>query len=246
MHVPVTDQSTPNRRTPGLVLAVAALALGASLIVLPLSLPVIATLAGAGLVVVGLATLLGTDGTEHAREGARAVAGLVGLAAGVVVVAWQTASIRTLVYVIVAALIVHGAHTMLAAVRGDSDRRLAGLFSGAAIVVFGVLCLVWPVVAVTLVKLGVGAWLVFVVAAGLAMGSAILLHGDDRPDPGGFYTPSAAVPPEHGQLIRAETLATGAPDGADAWRILYSSTDEDGGPAVVCDRARRPDRSPHR
>ncbi|MBB0970581.1 hypothetical protein G6016_16795, partial [Dietzia aerolata] len=55
--------------------ALAAVALGAALILLPLALPVIVTLAGVGLVVVGLATVVGADGTGRHPTSARIAVG---------------------------------------------------------------------------------------------------------------------------------------------------------------------------
>ncbi|MFB9259950.1 lipase family protein [Dietzia aerolata] len=252
--------------------ALAAVALGAALILLPLALPVIVTLAGVGLVVVGLATVVGADGTGRHPTSARIAVGVALTAAGIVVLVWRTASIRTLLWVMVAALVVHGIHTLVAALRPGTDGRVAGVFSGAAAIVLGLLCVAWPVLAIELVRYAVGAWLVFVgirglvglvwrgghgspptapgsgsgpapgrrrgrtvvagvafvVAAGLAVGSAFLLHGDGRPAPNAFYTPVEPLPGEPGVLLRAETLGAGVPDGADGWRILYTTTDPDG------------------
>lgn len=258
------------------VMAVAAIALGAVVVVVPLELPVLVALAGAGLVVVGAATLLGVDATVRHPLRARVAAGLLTAAAGVLVLVWRTASIRTLLWVMVAALVIHGVHTLVAAARSDADGRVAGLFSGAAALILGLLCLAWPVLAIELVRYAVGAWLVFVglrallglvwrgragvrasrrgaspgpegrgrsrgsrgrtLAAGaafvvaglLAVGSAVLLRGDGRPAPDAFYIPVEPLPGEPGVLLRAEPLTAGVPDGADGWRILYTSTDPDG------------------
>ena len=59
------------------VMAVAAIALGAVVVVVPLELPVLVALAGAGLVVVGAATLLGVDATVRHPLRARVAAGLL-------------------------------------------------------------------------------------------------------------------------------------------------------------------------
>ncbi|MFN3599822.1 MAG: lipase family protein [Dietzia sp.] len=276
----VDDRGGRTRRVAGIVLALVAIALGSLLILAHLALPEIVRLAGAGLVVVGLATVIGGDGAGHSRWWARILTGLATAAAGIVVLVWQSASIRSLLWVMVTALIVHGVHTIVAAVRSETDRRVAGLFSGAAAVLFGLLCLVWPVLAIELIKFGVGAWLVFVGLRGLlepllhrrrdratartgegrirrwgrtilavtvfllvvalAVGSALLLRGDDRPSPDDFYTATEPLPAEPGVLLRAETLTTGVPDGADAWRILYTTTTPDGTVTAVSGTAIAP------
>ncbi|MEH6818787.1 MAG: lipase family protein [Dietzia psychralcaliphila] len=264
----VDDRAGRNSRVVGIVLALGAIALGALLILAHLALPEIVRVAGAGLVVVGLATVIGVDGAGHSRWWARILTGLATATAGIVVLVWQSASIRSLLWVMVTALIVHGVHTIVAAVRSETDRRVAGLFSGSAAVLFGLLCLVWPVLALELMRFGVGAWLVFVglrglldpllhrrrerataragsgrirrwgrtilavsvllVVVALTIGSALLLRGDDRPAPDEFYTSTEPLPAEPGVLLRAETLTTGVPAGADAWRILYTTTTPDG------------------
>lgn len=71
-----------------------------------------------------------------------------------------------------------------------------------------------------------------VAALALAAGTVVVHRGDVRVAPDGFYTPPLAVPDEPGSLIRSEPLTTGVPEGARAWRILYTTTDGDGRPAV--------------
>lgn len=253
----------------GVLLAVAAIGLGGFLILGGPTLPVIVWLAGAGLIVVGIATAAGVDGTGHSGRITRLLVGLGAVTAGVVVLAWRAASIRTLLWVMVAVLLAHGLHTLVAAWRGRTNRRVAGLFSGGAEVLLGLLCLVWPVLAIELVRYAVGAWLVFVglralaepllrrprewvhdrlasgrgrmhrwgrtiaavtafvVVGALAIGSAVLLRGDERPAPDDFYTAVEPLPGRPGVLLRAETLSAGVPDGADGWRILYTTTHPD-------------------
>ncbi|WP_241724159.1 lipase family protein [Dietzia sp. E1] len=265
MHDTADEHSDRGRRVLGALLALASIALGVMLILVHLGMPVMVTLAGAGLVVVGLATVTGVDGAVHSGRWTRIAVGLAAVVAGIVVLTWRTASIRTLLWVMVAALVAHGVHTVITAWRGSADRRVAGLFSGAAAILLGLLCLVWPVLAIELSRYAVGAWLVFVGLRGLielvverprarmragrarvrrwartaaavvvfllvlamAIGSAVLLRGDDRPEPDAFYTAVEPLPDEPGVLLRAETLTAGVPDGADAWRILYTTTRPD-------------------
>ncbi|UVE95835.1 lipase family protein [Dietzia sp. B32] len=257
------------RRIVGVALAIATIALGTLLMLVHFGVPVIVTLAGAGLVVVGLATVTGVDGAGDTGWRTRVPVGLAAVAAGIVVLAWRSASVRSLLWVMVAALVLHGIHILAGAFRGDADRRVAGVFSGAAAVLLGLLCLVWPVLAIELVRYAVGAWLVFIglralveivltrararvgervhagrarvrrwgrtlgaaavflVVVALAVVSAVLLRGDERPEPDAFYTPVEPIPDEPGVLLRAEALTAGVPAGADAWRILYTTTRPD-------------------
>jgi pimeloyl-ACP methyl ester carboxylesterase len=51
--------------------------------------------------------------------------------------------------------------------------------------------------------------------------------------PDAFYDAPATVPPQPGQLLRAEPFARALPEGARAWRILYTTTRQDGSPAIA-------------
>ena len=78
----------------------------------------------------------------------------------------------------------------------------------------------------------IGASAALVLAVALAAGSGALLGGAPLPVPDSFYTPPAHMPTTAGTLIRSEPLLVGVPDGAKAWRILYTTVDAGGKPAV--------------
>ncbi|NKG21169.1 lipase family protein [Paeniglutamicibacter terrestris] len=60
------------------------------------------------------------------------------------------------------------------------------------------------------------------------------LHaGDPRLVPDAFYTPPSDLPSAPGTLLRAEPLMDGIPENANAWRILYTTTNPDDSPAVA-------------
>ncbi|HEX6149718.1 alpha/beta fold hydrolase [Nocardioides sp.] len=75
------------------------------------------------------------------------------------------------------------------------------------------------------------AALSLVLALGLA-GVSYMLHAT-APVPDAFYATPADVPDEPGQLLRAEPFTRAIPTGASAWRILYTTTRDEGVPALA-------------
>lgn len=53
------------------------------------------------------------------------------------------------------------------------------------------------------------------------------------PTPDGFYEPPDDVPAAPGRLLRSEPFTRTMPEGARAWRILYTTTRDEGQPAVA-------------
>lgn len=51
--------------------------------------------------------------------------------------------------------------------------------------------------------------------------------------PDGFYDPPADVPGRPGRIVRMEPMTRGVPEGARGWRFLYTTTRQDGAPAVA-------------
>lgn len=78
----------------------------------------------------------------------------------------------------------------------------------------------------------IGASLALVLAVALALGTGAILGGVPLPSPGKFYAAPAELPDEPGQLIRSAPLTAGVPSGAQAWKILYTTTHSDGSPAI--------------
>jgi uncharacterized membrane protein HdeD (DUF308 family)/alpha-beta hydrolase superfamily lysophospholipase len=76
-----------------------------------------------------------------------------------------------------------------------------------------------------------GAALALLVALGLALVSLRLNAGAPVAD--AFYSPPAQLPAEPGVLLRSEPMDRALPAGAQAWRILYTTTRSDGSPALA-------------
>jgi uncharacterized membrane protein HdeD (DUF308 family)/acetyl esterase/lipase len=70
-----------------------------------------------------------------------------------------------------------------------------------------------------------------IVALGLAAVSAQLRQGEPIVDD--FYTAPNQMPEQPGSLLRAEPFQRGIPDGALAWRVLYTTTRDAETPAVA-------------
>jgi uncharacterized membrane protein HdeD (DUF308 family)/acetyl esterase/lipase len=76
-----------------------------------------------------------------------------------------------------------------------------------------------------------GNALALALAVVLVLVSLTLRRG--APEPDDFYSAPASVPAEPGQLVRSEPYTTKIPDGAQAWRILYTTTRDEGQPALA-------------
>src|SRR5699024_8625177 len=77
----------------------------------------------------------------------------------------------------------------------------------------------------------IGAVATIAVAAAAAIVSATVVGGSPVVD--AFYAPPRDVPDEPGLLIRAEPFTREVPEGAEGWRILYTTTRGNGSPAVA-------------
>lgn len=250
------------------LLGVLGVFVGAILLTRPFqSLAVLILLVAAGLIVQGVSELLDRTTVTDARP-TRIIGGLwIGL--GLAVLLWPGLSLRLLAVFVGLALISNGIGRILAALRGDSDERLAAGLLGAAGVILGLTALFWPDLTLLVVAVVFGAYLFFtgiarlvslfrapevgaapqpagpfrrflrtagaalalLAALGVALISMQLNAGAPVVD--AFYDPPAAVPATPGVLVRTEPMDRALPDGAQAWRILYTTTRLDGSPALA-------------
>lgn len=168
---------------------------------------VLVLLLALGLAAAGVAELTGSRRDDRATA---VPLGLASLALAAVVLVWPRLSLWAVGVTLGAWLVLAGLHAVLVAVlrrspRGRRPRRWAHRAGAAA---------------------------ALVVSLGLLAGSVVVHRGDVRVAPDAFYTPPLAVPDEPGVLLRSEPLTTGAPEGTRAWRVLFTTTDGDGRPAV--------------
>ncbi|GAA1513671.1 lipase family protein [Nocardioides humi] len=234
---------------------VALVALGAGLAVRPFaSLAVLLLLVLAGLLVTAVAELLDLPEAGLPRRLALARAGLALLAA-VVLVGWTAAGVAAVVVVVGLTLLGHGALDVWTARRLRGTDRWNALLGGVAAIAFGLLALAWPDVSVVLIGVLFGVRLLLLGARLLAgrrrrhartvLGSALvavlalvllvvgLALDRAAPRPDAFYTAPASVPDAPGVLIRSQPFTRSVPSDARAWRILYTTTRDDGVPAVA-------------
>jgi uncharacterized membrane protein HdeD (DUF308 family) len=192
---------------------VGGLAAGVALAVWP-RVPVagVAVIAGIWLIVDGAVTVFRARARTGDRRLAPALPGMAGVVLGVLVLSRPHVTVFVVAVVLGVHLVLVGVAEAVAASRGapdrsaaagDSRRRTRAVAAAAAVVV-------------ALPLLAAGVW----------------LHaGQPRPDP--FYTPPRSVPAVPGALVRGEPFSRGAPPGARAWRILYTTTRDDHTPAVA-------------
>ncbi|MFI6079063.1 lipase family protein [Actinoplanes sp. NPDC051343] len=70
-------------------------------------------------------------------------------------------------------------------------------------------------------------------AAGVLILAGALVMQASHPRPDAFYTAPAHPPGGHGVLVRSEPFTRNVPGGAQAWRILYTTTRGDGAEIVA-------------
>lgn len=205
------------------------LALAVAVVLWPApSIVVVAVLVGVGLGVAGV-----LDGFEGVRSGGvdrwtRVALGVASVVLGVLALAWPDVTVLVLAVVFGVRVVVLGVRLVVAGVR--RARVQAGTVRATPVGAggpapdpsaprrHGRVALVGAVLAV--------------VAAGARAAVSVGLHRA-APQVDAFYDPPASVPGEPGRLVRAEPFARQVPDGATAWRILYTTTRDEGEPAVA-------------
>lgn len=185
------------------------LGLGIAIDVLPAFLAIVLLTTG----VVGLIAVL--RGTRDQRAAA-ALFSLADIIFGVLALAWPDVTLLVVAVLFGVRTMVFGCASVWAAVTQDSA-------TDAAEAVASTKWARW----VRLVG-AVGAIVLAVAAGGLAIK---LQPGTAQAD--AFYSAPASLPDEPGQLLRVEPFDTAVPDGAVAWRILYTTTSDAEKPTIA-------------
>lgn len=178
---------------------------------------VLAVVAGTVLVVAGaLDVVAGVRGTAPDRMGT-VLTGVASAIWGVLALAWPDVTVLVVAVVFGSRLVLFGLRSAWRAFRGPDGGqgrgrdRPVGRLRRAGHLAVSALSLV-----LALVLAGVSWWI-----------------NADEPVLDAFYDTPDDVPAEPGVLLRSEPFTRAIPDGARAWRILYTTTGADGVPAVA-------------
>lgn len=212
----------------GLALAVLVMLLGAVIAIWPAGgAPGLAFLIGAALIAHGLFSVVRALRSDAPDRASDLIAAVATAAFGALTFTWPVLTLAVFRYGVGAWFVFFGLRTLIELIprrrsrRGDAADREAGTGGGA----------VRPSRARRWTR-AVGSVAALALALLLAYGSGTILGGAPLPEPGRFYAAPADVPSEPGRLLRAEPLTTGVPVGAQAWKILYTTTHPDGSPAI--------------
>ena len=162
------------RRFWGLLVALGVVALVFGLVVLAniwASVHLVAVFAGLFLLFAGVMQLVSRS-TGRSRTG-RIFAGLLAIVAGIVLIAWPGASVKTVAVVVGVSFLIWGAAVAIAALvdRGEGSGVVASF--GALLAVVGVIFIVWPGPTVTILMVLVGASAILFGISCIAQGLAL-------------------------------------------------------------------------
>ncbi|MET7133057.1 DUF308 domain-containing protein [Cellulosimicrobium sp. MI9406] len=219
--------TTPDARGPRALRVVRGLlflALAVAVLVWPApTIGVVALLVGVGLVVSGVLDVVDGVRSSGTDRWARVAVGAASVLLGGLALVWPDVTVLVVAVVLGVRLVLLGVRLLVAGVRRARAARRPPE-TGAA-----------PSRRSRSARRGpaalVGAVLAFVAAAGLTGVSVAVQRAAPHAD--AFYDAPDAPPDEPGSLLRAEPFTRQIPDGASAWRILYTTTLDEGEPTVA-------------
>ncbi|KRD43586.1 lipase [Cellulomonas sp. Root930] len=187
---------------------------------------VLALVVAGALIVDGVLDLARSRGVHGTARANAVVGGATAIVLGVLALAWPDVTVLVVAVVFAVRLVIVGVREIVAGARGqDADLgrlwpRRAGPRGGW-----------WRLT---------GSVLGALVALVLVLAGVVVQRGVPRPD--AFYDQPDDVPSAPGQLLRSEPFTSDEiPDGARAWRILYTTTRDEGRPAVASGLVVAPD-----
>ena len=172
--VVVADGREMARRFWGLLVALGVVALVFGIVVLAniwASVHLVAIFAGLFLLFAGVMQLVSRS-TGRSSAG-RIFAGLLAIVAGIVLIAWPGASIKTVAVVVGVSFLIWGVAVAIAALmdRGEGSGVIAAF--GALLAVVGIIFIVWPGPTVTILMVLVGASAILFGISCIAQGLAL-------------------------------------------------------------------------
>ncbi|MDF9875606.1 lipase family protein [Cellulosimicrobium cellulans] len=218
-------------RWPHVVRGLVFLALAVAVVVWPApSIVVVAVLVGVGLVVAGV-----LDGVEGFRSAGadrwtRLALGAASVALGVLALVWPDVTVLVVAVVFGVRVVILGVRLVVAGAR--RARAQPGSARALSVGGGGAPAAPDPSAPRRHGRVALLGAVLAVVAAGALTAVSVGLHRA-APQVDAFYDPPASVPDEPGSLVRAEPFTRQIPDGATAWRILYTTTRDEGEPAVA-------------
>lgn len=179
----------------------------------------LAVVVGSALIVTGAIDVVsGIRGSTDERLAA-VIGGLAGIAFGVLALVWPDITVLVIAVVFGARMVLLGAGRIGAAFAGEpttsTDASAPPVRRGR-----------WRRWARVL-----GSAVALALAVILAVVSVRIIQ--TNPSVTDFYSAPDTVPTEPGVLLSSEPMTNGIPDNANAWRILYTTTRDDGQPAVA-------------
>lgn len=161
-----------------LVLGLVPIALGVVLLLHPFdSLTLLIVLIAVCLAIDGIARL--AKAADAAVPLVQIVAGVAEVVAAVIVLVWPVISIPALAVVVGASLIVGGIADLVSAFRRGARRRIASLLLGLALVIFGVLALVWQDVSLIVIAF---AFALQMIVFGVGVAARAIRYRDAPPE----------------------------------------------------------------
>lgn len=179
-----------------------------------LTIRALAVLAGVLLVVDGATRVVGALRGWEEQRAAALLLGSAGVVLGLLALAWPDVTVLMVAIAVGVRVLWRGLTLLWGAARGPrptSPERPAGPVRRLATLGASAVALL---LAVALA--GVSAW----------------LHAGE-PEVDDFYAAPDDLPAASGVLLRQEGFTRQVPDGAQAWRILYTTTRDEGEPAVA-------------
>jgi uncharacterized membrane protein HdeD (DUF308 family) len=172
--VVVAGGSDMARRFWGLLVALGVVAIVFGLVVLAniwASVQLVAIFAGLFMLFAGVMQLVNRS-TGRSRAG-RIFAGLIAIVAGIVLIAWPSASVKTVAIIVGVSFLIWGVTVAIAALVDGSEGSGVVASFGALLAVVGVIFIVWPKPTVTILMVLVGASAILFGISCVAQGLAL-------------------------------------------------------------------------